>query len=365
MGKLFVQYSVGTIFNPLMEKFNNLKPKYRSITITFPSRLNAMAIDPSKITRNENMIFTPGEIIFSVQILKKVDVTLYSRHKEIFVSQKTSRKSLIKHAAIIMQKALGITDGLMVEVDNQDERPHCGLGSSSSLIAAVACGINELYGKPINDQDLVKYLAQNHGEEIDGREDAIQQVQCIGGSAASGMFRGSFIIIAGQSQVIKTMNIPSKYKAIIGIPRDYQPKDAAVLMTEEEKNLLGFLQTGRRYRREIAYRILHEVLPAMNEGDLSSIGDLIFDYRFKMGSIKNCSFVYPEMITLANRLTYLKIGGLADVLSLSSVGPAFFAITQKIQACLEAFEKVGMTSFVVDLENCKYKVVRKEHFNGL
>lgn len=366
MKRLFKKYPVGTVFNPISKNFENLKPNYRSVSIIFPSRLNAMAIDPSKIVTNENMVFTPGEIVFSVQIYKKVTITLHDNNQTIVISKDARRKPLIQHSAMIMQKALRVEDGIYIEVDNKDERPHYGFGSSSSLIAAVACGINELYGKPVNTQDLVKYLAQNHGEEISDREDSIQQVQCIGGSAASGMFQGSLLMIAGQSQIIKTMNVPHDYKAIIGVPQDFQPKDATVLMAEEEKNLSRFLQTGKRYGKEIAYRILHEVLPAMNGKDLIPIGNLIFDYRFKMGSIRNCSFVYPKITTLAKRLVYVKTDGLAEVLSLSSVGPAFFAITKKCGDCLEAFKNVGLASFVVNLENDTYKVIsRGNSFNGL
>lgn len=358
MSKLFNKYRIGTIFNPLDKNIDINGLKYRSVKILYPSRLNAMAIDPSKIAKNDNMVFTPGEIVFSVKIYKTVKVST-DNSGLITVSKNTMRKSLIRHAALLMKKAFRFKKGVYIEVDNSSEMKHCGLGSSSSLIASVACAINELYGKPIKAQELVKYLAQNHGEEIKGSNDMIQQVQCIGGSAASGLFSGGMSVITGGSQVIKTMMIPRKYKVVIGIPMDFQARDAYELMEKEEKNLPKFISTGKKFGKEIAYRILHELLPAMNEGNLKPVGDLIFDYRFGMGSIKNCSFVYPKMTTIAKYLSYLKRQQIVDVLSLSSVGPAFFAITTNTNECIFEFEKMGLKTFVAEVENNQYKVLER------
>ncbi len=98
----------------------------------------------------------------------------------------------------------------------------------------------------------------------------------------------------------------------------------------------------------------------MEKGDLTTIGDVIYDYRFNMGSIKNCSFVYPKLVSLTNKLAFLKKKGITDVLSISSVGPGVFAITKNKNRCLEVFKKVGLKTITTKIENNKYKIVKNK-----
>lgn len=355
MSNIFHKFEVGTVFNPYcvhtpVERVSSM------VALTYPSRLNGMAIDPGKITSNENMVFTPGEVVFPVGFNKSVVVEATSGVGEIEISDRSKRKPLIRHAAMLVQAALGVKEGLRIDVDNQREIKHCGLGSSSGLIAGVAAAVNELYGARIPDQDMVMYLAQNHGEEIEGEEHRIQQVQCIGGSAAAGLFEGGAMILAGESQVIKTMRIHADYAVTIGIPKDFTAPDADYLMREEEKALPKFLHTGRTFGPQIAYRMLHDVLPAMNRGNLMPLGDLLFDYRFNMGSIDNCSFVFPRMVDIAANVRYLKEENRVPVLALSSVGPAFFAISKEPDLVRRTFEDQNMHVINTHIFDTRYIV---------
>lgn len=64
----YSSFKVGTVFNPSSKKIKNNFPILKSVEILFPSRLNAMAVDPSKIAENKNMVYTAGEIVFSIPI---------------------------------------------------------------------------------------------------------------------------------------------------------------------------------------------------------------------------------------------------------------------------------------------------------
>lgn len=353
----FKPFKVGKVFNILPGTPLNTKIVYKEVIIKYPSRLEAMAIDPSKIAKNNNLRYTPGQIDFTVKLFKTVTVKITDNKNDVEVSPTSKRPSLIKHAAGIMRYALGFEEGLYVDVNEEVGLRHCGLGSSSSLIAGIACAINELYGKPITDKQIVKYLAQNHGEEIDNELELINPVQCIGGSAACGTHEGGLVIIAGESVVVKTMPISDIYEVVIGIPEGFTYPDSKYLMDKEIENLSKFFECGQKYGKLIAYKLFHECLPDMEEGSLRAIGDLIYEYRYNMGSIKNCSFVYPPIVKIANKLSFLKTQNIVDVLALSSVGPGMFAITKKPIICEQAFKDNGMITIRTKVHNERYEVV--------
>ncbi len=357
----FSSYPVGTVFNPIKNQFKESTPQHREVSIEFPSRLNAMAIDPSKIATNENMVFTPGEVVFAIAITKKIQVTVVQSSSKIAINATAKRKSLILHAALLMKAALGFENGLMIDVDNSDELKHCGLGSSSSLIAGVAAAINEVYGNPIPHNVLLKYIAQNHGEEIDNDDEQLMPVQCIGGSASSGLYEGSALILTGENTVIVNKKIDNK-AVLIGIPNDFIPRDSEELLEDEIKNFNKFIATGVKYGKEIAYDMLHKAIPGLYNNDLSALGDLIFRYRFDMGSIDNCSFVFPRMNSIANNLRQPYSVHKPDVLALSSVGPAFFVICEQKDESTWAtiFENENMKVLPTKLYNTKYKVLHTE-----
>lgn len=356
----FEPFKVGTVFNTLKNHPRGAKRVHTRVVIKYPSRLEAMAIDPSKIAENNNLRYTPGQIDFTVKLFKTVTVKIINKTDSVKISNSAKRPTLIKHAFLLMKEAIGFKEGLYIDVKDEVGLKHCGLGSSSGLIASVACAINELFGNPIARQDLVKYLAQNHGEEIDGDSEMINPVQCIGGSAACGNYEGSLIILAGESVVVKTMNISDEYDVVIGIPVGFTYPDSKYLMDEEIKNLDNFLECGRKYGYIIAYRLFHECLPDIEEGSLRAVGNLIFDYRYKMGSIKNCSFVYPPIVNIANSVAYLKEKNLADILTISSVGPGMFVITKNTKICEDAFRASGMKTLRTKIHNGRYEVLERQ-----
>lgn len=352
----FKPFKVGTVFNQLILKRNNSSPKGNEITIKYPSRLEAMALDPSKIADNNNLKYSAGQINFTVGIYKTVTARIISESDDI-ISNDTKRTPLVKHSIELMRKAIGFKENIYINVKEELSLRHCGLGSSSGLIASVACAINELYGKPISDKLMIRYLAQNHGEEIDGTDDYIKPVQCLGGSAACGTYEGGLFILAGENTVIKTHTLEEEYSVIIGVPKDYKHPDSEYLMEKEIENFDKFMNTGKKYGPTVAYRLIHECFPALEDNDIKPIGDLIYDYRWKMGSIDNCSFVYPPIVEIANKIAFLKEGGHADILSMSSVGPGMFAVTKSPEYCDEVFQKSGLNTYKTHIHNGKYKII--------
>jgi predicted sugar kinase len=357
----FKKFPVGTVFNPY-SKTLKATPKYKKIVIRYPSRLEAMALDPSKITSNNNLVYKAGQIDFCVGIYKTVTIEIVKDGKKnIHIDATSSRKPLILHACIIMRKALNFSDSLNVKVETDLDLRHCGLGSSSATIASVATAINEIYDLPMSPIDISRYCAQNHGEEIKKDHNNLTPVQCLGGSAVCGNFVGGLIVLAGEATPIATVSLPKEYHVVIGVPKNFTHPDSELLLKKEEENMDGFSRTGKIYSKTIAYRMLHDVLPDLAFGNLEKAKNLIFDYRWKMGSIKNCSFVYPPMNDIASKLQDYNTSEKFDILSLSSVGPGFFALTRDVNYVSSIFKNVGLETYDAIIHNEKYIVELKEY----
>ncbi|MFH0805073.1 MAG: hypothetical protein V1916_02665 [Patescibacteria group bacterium] len=347
---------VGTVVNPVTVRIARVQLRRTGLIVRFPSRLNAMALDPSKIVLTKSMRYSPGEVIVKIQRYRRVRVTVTPRRGELTISRRSQRQPLIRHATLLMRAALHRADGLAIDVDNKSEIRHAGLGSSSGLIAAVACAVHELYGTPLPPDVLARYLAQNHGEEVDGDPEHLAPVQCIGGSIVGGLNAGGIQVLAGDSRLIAAYRVGPGYRVVTGIPSDYQPLDAATLLEREARSFPGFVACGKRYGALVAYRLVHEALPGFAGGDIKPLGDLVYDYRFRMGSIRNCSYCYPRLPVVGAAVAPLKKNGTADILALSSVGPAFFAVTRSPRRCEQVFRQAGLRTFVTGIDNDPYTV---------
>lgn len=336
------------------------------IVIDYPCRLDAMAINPAAVCYNEDMVFTPGEVVVSLRKFIRVKIDVINENGGVLeISNSTKRKVLVKHSYMLMCHILEKSPSLKIDVDDSDIPKHCGFGSSSSTIAAVAAAINELYSLPINNEDLIKYLASNHGEEIsDFDEDNLKVVQCIGGGATNGLVDEGIIIIAGHSTAIAKMKYESD--VLIGFPNDFVQKDAKILMELEEENLWKFKKTGDKYSNEIAYNLLHKALPSMANGSISELANIVFEYRFNMGSNENCSFVYDGLMKISDGIRKLYEEKKCEFLALSSVGPAFFAIVKnekQKQECKSYMENLDLKVFESSICNTKYIVLESESSN--
>lgn len=363
MKNKFPIIKAGYIFNPLKLNIeSNLK--LDSIEINYPCRLDAMAINPAAVVYNSDMIFTPGEVVISLKKFINVKIrVLSSEGGNLIISETTKRKVLVKHAYLLMCSALNVHPSLEIDVDDNNIPKHCGFGSSSSTISAVAAAINELYGCPIENNELIKYLASNHGEEIsDNDKENLKVVQCIGGGATNGLTEEGVIIIAGKSTTIAKLKYEGE--VLIGVPKDFVQKDAKVLMELEEQNLWKFKKTGDQYAEKIAYNLLHKALPDLVNGSIKELADIVYEYRFNMGSNENCSFVYDGLVELGNELRCLYENSECEFLALSSVGPAFFVIVKNSnqkENCIKKMRELNLNIIESSICNTTYLVNNKKY----
>lgn len=355
----FPKYRYDYIFNQYDGKeIKESKLLKDGLILKYPCRLDAMAINPAAVCYNNSMVFTPGEVVISTKKYIIVTIKRIESKNELTISKTTRRKVLVKHAFHLMKSVLKFSESFYIDVNDDGIPKHCGFGSSSSTIAAVTSALNELYGCPITNDDLIKYLASNHGEEIsDDDEENLKMVQCIGGGATNGLVKSGIIIIAGKATVIAKMDYDGKI--IIGVPKDFELKDANYLMEKEEENLYKFKNTGELYSEKIAYNLLHKALPGIVNGNIKELADIVFDYRFNMGSIENCSFVYQNMVNQAKKIRKLYENNKCEFLALSSVGPAFFAVVKnkvQLEECTKTFANLNMNIMITEVNNDTYIV---------
>lgn len=351
-------FKVGTVHNPCKVRRDPVCVG-GSIYVQYPARLEAMALDPAKIATNDSFVYTAGQIDLCIELFRSIRVSYDEQGTGIVISKRTKRASLALHAGLLMMEALGISGRLIIDIDDPTaELRHCGLGSSSGTIAGVASAINELFGCPIDPHELVLYCAQNHGEEIDDDPTRLAAVQCLGGSGVCGNYDGGLILLAGEATPIGRYFIDEKQSVVIGIPNDFNHPDSKELMQKEEESMEGFVATGSLYGKEIAYRLVHEVMPALELGNLEPCKQLVFDYRWDMGSIQNCSFVFPRMNAIADRLRPLRADKSVKFIALSSVGPGFFAITDDPESIEKLFGELNMRTIRTSVYNDKYKAER-------
>ena len=353
------EFVAGTVFSTMPKCAICKLPKYQELCVKYPSRLEAISLDPSKIAeQSADNIYTAGQIDFCIDVFNEIHIKT-NENGTINIGRSTLRKSLVLHSARLMQKATGCSLGFDIDVKSNLDFRHCGLGSSSSIIQGVAAAINELFGCPIKPLDLIHYLISNHGEEIKGNDEKLIQVQSVGGSGICGHYKGGLIINAGKAVPIFCINLPEDYKVVLGIPKSFNHPDSNTLMNKELENMDGFKNTGKKYSYEVAYRLVHEAMPGLVIGDYKPCKDLIFDYRWDMGSIKNCSFVCPEINEIAEKLRPLKNDKDIEFISLSSVGPGFFAITKNPTKAVRIFSGLKMNTFTANIYNGKYKITKK------
>ncbi|MEU4308765.1 hypothetical protein EF913_19035 [Streptomyces sp. WAC04189] len=339
---LFEPFAPGTVHHPLAAPLRPVRAVADEVRVRYPTRLNAMALQPGAIAGDHHLIYDAGEVVLSVARYHHVRVRRREPGAGLLLDPGVRRPELVEHAARIMCAALGVDPDLEIGVDSDRLPVHAGFGSSSSLIAAVAAAVNHLHGCPVDRADLLPYLTGNHGEEHGGRPGLLTPVQCIGGSAASGLYPGGLQVVAGRSTVVLAVPVPERLTLVIGVPTSLEERPTDELMAAEVAHFDRFRATGERWAPTIAFRMLHEAMPAALRGDLAPLGSLVFDYRFRMGSIENCSFSHPGLTELAGEVESLWHEKAAAVLALSSVGPAFFALTDDPDRCAGRFAELDM-----------------------
>lgn len=95
----------------------------------------------------------------------------------------------------------------------------------------------------------------------------------------------------------------------------------------------------------------------MINNSIRELAEIVFEYRFNMGSNENCSFVYDGLMDISDKIRYLYENKECEFLALSSVGPAFFAIVKdekQKEKCIEYMKDIKLQVIESKICNTKY-----------
>ncbi|OIO81627.1 hypothetical protein AUJ84_00590 [Candidatus Pacearchaeota archaeon CG1_02_32_132] len=351
-------FKAGKIFNPIKGTKNKPVLQHKKIKVTVPARLNTMCFDLKTLTKpKKKFIYNAGELAFSVNVNTYAKLIITKNDNgSVLLSKNTKRKSIVKHAALMMKNALKINDLFLIEANNVYDYPHAGLGSSSSLISAVCIAINEAYGKPLSPRQLTLFIAQNHGEEIESDDERLIHVQCNGGSPSVALYYGGMQIIAGESNMIFREEFPEEYTFVFGIPKMYKKCDAQCLMAIEKTQFPKMLKSSKDFSKEIAWKVLHELIPSIMNKDMKSIGDILQYYRFNTGSLVIDSRTWKGLYSLVKSLMKYR-NDATPIISVSSCGPAIYILTKNPKMIEKILKDKKMITFTAKPNNKGYSIL--------
>ena len=80
-----------------------------------------------------------------------------------------SREPIVRHFAEVFKKIVGYSGGFKIKIQDHQKK-HVGLGSTGSVLLALAHAMNTALGSPLNSEQIRIILGNNYIEETeDGR----------------------------------------------------------------------------------------------------------------------------------------------------------------------------------------------------
>ena len=304
---------------------------YREVDVKVPARLHPTVLDMNRFNLNRP---GGGGLGFAVEIFFHAKVKAIPE-PEIRVTGE--RKLITEHFGHAFKQLLGFSGGFEIDLHDHKRR-HVGLGSSIGSMCAICLGMNEVLGRPFHGWELRRIMGFLACEESPIGADYLLPAFETGIGAMAGV-NGGWIVASDDLTMVYRVPLPDT-KAIIFIPDvasledEYTGKETSAESEAElllrRARFLDSMQAGAK-----AELVLLDMIPAMIRGDLTKIGDALFDISYLGSKRAECeqhgAFGTP-IYSYIN--TFRGIG--AEIAGMSSVGPTIFALTQN----QETYDKI-------------------------
>ena len=290
------------------EEFS-LAPAKGTVTVTAPGRIHLTVLDMNRFAPDHP---GGGGIGFAIQCYCTATV----RCTEKTVSIRYSRAPLIENFVAVFKKAVGYTGGFRITVTEQEFK-HVGLGSTSTMMIAVAAAMNRAVGSPLTSTQLRMLIGHNYVEETADGKIAFGFETGVGPAVS---VNGGMAVMGDELALVYHHPFAEGKNVYILIP----PTDISSAGTQEFDLLMNRARTLDYRDRELkAYLLMMDLVPALEKGDLRKIGDVIWEIEFrgsKRAEVEHHGFgIYHYM----SRLRDANL----EFVGMSSVGPAIAIVT--------------------------------------
>ncbi len=281
------------------------------VTVKAPGRIHLTVLDMNR--------FAPGHpggggIGFAIQVYCKATVRCIPQGYEI----QYNRPAIIEHFLRLFSRVTGYTGGFSVQAIDHEYK-HVGLGSTSTILIAVAAAVNQAVGSPLTREQLRILIGHNYVEETEGGLVAYGFETGVGPAVSS---YGGMAIMGDDLTLVHRHEFASDKFVHIVIP----PSSISSAGEEEFELLMNKARTlDYRDREQKAYCTLMDFIPALRSEDLVRMGEVMWEIEFrgsKRAEVEHHSF---ELYHYMNRL---RKAGL-EFVGMSSVGPSIAIITSQ------------------------------------
>jgi len=294
-----------------------LKPVKGKVTVKAPGRIHLTVLDMNRFAPDHP---GGGGTGFAIKCYCTAVVECTKKKTEI----EYVREPLVRNFVDVFKKAVGYTGGFKISVSDLDHK-HVGLGSTSTMMIAVATAINHAVGSPLTNTQLRKLIGHNYVEETADGNIAFGFETGVGPAVST---NGGMAVMGDELTLVHHHTFAEDKNVFIIIP----PTSISSAGTQEFDLLMNKARTLDYRDRELkAYLFLMDLIPALEKDDLKKIGDVIWEIEFrgsKRAEVEHHSFeIYHYM-------SMLREAGL-EFVGMSSVGPSIAVVTSLDRKALE------------------------------
>jgi beta-ribofuranosylaminobenzene 5'-phosphate synthase len=288
-----------------------------TIHVRAPARIHLTVLDMNRFAPDHP---GGGGIGFAIQCYCTAEVRCTK--KEIVIDY--NRAPIIQNFVAVFRKVVGYTGGFRIKITDHEYK-HVGLGSTSTVMIAVATAMNEAVGSPLSTTQLRHLIGHNYVEETSDGRIAFGFETGVGPAVS---INGGMAVMGDELALVYHHPFAEGKNVFIIIP----PTDISSAGTQEFDLLMNKARTLDYRDRELkAYLFLMDLIPALEKGDLRKAGDVIWEIEFrgsKRAEVEHHSFeIYHYMSQLRERKL--------EFVGMSSVGPSIAVVTERDRNVME------------------------------